>query len=85
MEKDTINSQKDLFGNDQETLSREPEKLIAGPLTSSEWPTLLATQKKTSLLDSSILPGQKTPVSPAVPEDSGRIREGQGGQICLLL
>ena len=47
--------------------SSKPEEPVAGPSKSSEWPTLPATQKETSLPVSSIPLRQKTPVSSVVP------------------
>ena len=66
MEENTITSQKDLFGNDLKVLPKKPEGPVAGPSTSSsEWPSLQASQVTKESLASSISPGQRPPASPA--------------------
>ena len=66
MAEDSTTTQ-DLFNNDMETLLKKPKEPVAGPFTSSEWPTLPATQKETSLPASSVRHAKKTPAIPAVP------------------
>ena len=51
---------QDLFSKDLETLSKKPKEPVSGTSELSEWPTLSATQKETSLPASTIVPGQKT-------------------------
>ena len=70
MEENTINSPKDLFGNDLEALPKKPEEPVTRPSTStSEWPSLLASQvnKESLLVASSIPSGQRTPAGPETP------------------
>ena len=45
MEEDSINSQKDLFGNNLEALPKNPEEPVAElSISASEWPSLPASQ-----------------------------------------
>ena len=70
MEEVTINSLKDLFGNDLEAFCKKLEELVARPSTStSEWPLLLTFQvNKESLFQiSSIPPGHRTTAGPSTP------------------